>query len=149
MSPQEYFRRYQQQRTPEEQLRESMRRKASLLRPDFRVVLVPGALRTPFNCIEVVALLFLAGTCCVVASIAIGGIFGGVSAVLSIPSWIPLATFIAPLGACVAIYAVVLRHSAWFFRLTPALRWAASVVSAVALTCLFVATVNLLFLSLL
>jgi len=148
VSPYEYFRRYQQKRTADEELRDTMRRKAVIFRWPREAVSVLSALRTPFNCTEVAALLALAGTCCIVLLIVVAGICAGVSALLSIPLWIAVVIYATPFALCVAVYTAVLRHSAWFFRLHPPLRWTASLVSAIVLTCLLVGALNLFVLSL-
>jgi hypothetical protein len=121
-----------------------MRRKVALFRSEYRILSVPGPLRTPFNCVEVGALLLLAGLCCTVAFFSLAGICSGLFAFFSIPNWAALIVYSIPFCLCVVVYAAVLRRSTWFFRLHPVFRWAASVVSAIALTALLLAALNLL-----
>jgi hypothetical protein len=141
----EYFRRYQQKRTADEELRENMRHKVALFRHEYRIASGVGPLRTPFNCIEVGALLLLTGVCCTIAFFTVAGIFSGLLFTFFwIPNWAALIVYSIPFCLCVAVYAAVLRHSTWFFRLQRVFRWAASVVSAIALTGLLLVALNLL-----
>jgi hypothetical protein len=144
MNADEYFQRYLQKRTADEELRYKMRRKLVLFRRP-RVTRSPaGGLHTPFNCAEVGALLALAGLCCIIVFSIVGYICFTVTLLVLIPRWAAAIAYATPFALCVAAYAAILRHSAWFFRLRPVLRWAASVASAMILTCLLIGTLGFL-----
>ena len=138
MNADEYSERYLQKRTPEEELRYTMRRKLALFRGPRVTHSLAGGLHTPFNCAEIGALLALAGLCCIIVFSIVGYICFTVTLLVLIPRWVAVIAYATPFALCVAAYAAILRHSAWFFRLRPVLRWATSVTCAMILTCLLI-----------
>ena len=128
--------------SPDEQLRDRMRRKTAALRPgcltDCVSTSIPATSRGPFSCRQVFALLVVASVLCIVVWLATLSVCAMASATSVVSSTAALVvSYLVLVGLCAAAYTAILRRSAWFFYLRPSVRWLASFGSAIILMVAF------------
>jgi hypothetical protein len=95
-------------------------------------------LRGPLSCRRVIAWLLAASLLCVVVwwlGLAFWAVVSG-SSLLSRTA-AEVISYVTLVGFTAIAYAIIFRQSAWFFRLRPVVRWAASIASALILMVVF------------